>query len=784
MFCPRLDSTLVASIYCDIGDFAACIPVLSALASAAAPEADDDIDYSIAFGGTSNLTPRTTSPSAGQTVSDGHVSSDKNILIWSEEVADASATQPKPATSSRSSSGLYKQGQIVNTSSYRQPVPSQNRTAGDSRVASSSSSTTTRAIKVARNPNYKPSYMLEELVDPEPIDDLENDQEEQQQPLTAKKKRQQKKAAAKEKKAAALTNSATSGLQGSDKTWNETETWDEDEVDVDTLNRIKELMVSNDAHHADSKEQWSSNDHTSGDDDDLGVWETAPTWDAHDYIAGGNDDAVFAEEVEFLRNCFPDRGYSDEYLTQILVEGEGDPEMALDIILSQIFLESEQVETSSTGSGSMHSSGSQGTTSTTTGSSLDDAFFQGVPKNGKKSKAKGNRNSGSGIDDGSAWGRRLNQLRDTDNDVLLKVIDGQVEFLIPESNDWATFDHQVSILMNIFPTVTQKTIISEFHANDTHLFRTVDSLEKRLERENHYNSTDGRERLRQFDSSLAQLIEIFPSHSAAGLKRILVFNGGNVQDAMNAVLAADYARADQTERRVSSSKPGPASKRRVMIPIQADIRYSDKSHGALPSTSNPGASRPFSNTILDKSNAELYNDHDDPSSCRDRAQELLGQRNEMYRKAAQAYRQTKGKGLGMSGIAAYYAEEGKKLDNEGKQWNMRAARAVVQQQRIGNRDENVVDLHGLTVSEAQTVVQETVTQWYARSTMQASRAALKPLKIICGVGSHSKDKIARLYPSVLSLLVKDGWRCEAGNGVIIVKGANPPSSTPSQVRKW
>lgn len=83
-----------------------------------------------------------------------------------------------------------------------------------------------------------------------------------------------------------------------------------------------------------------------------------------------------------------------------------------------------------------------------------------------------------------------------------------------------------------------------------------------------------------------------------------------------------------------------------------------------------------------------------------------------------------------------------------------------------------MDLHGLTVSEAQTVVREAVTQWFSRATMQASRIAAKPLRIICGVGSHSKDRIARLYPTILSLLQKDGWRCEAEGGVILVKGVS------------
>ncbi|KAF9580251.1 hypothetical protein BGW38_003173, partial [Lunasporangiospora selenospora] len=310
---------------------------------------------------------------------------------------------------------------------------------------------------------------------------------------------------------------------------------------------------------------------------------------------GGN--TIREEELEFLRSCFPDRDMSEEYMESVLRESGQDLEQAVDRILSQMFLENEQIETSSAGSGSLHSGST--TTSSNTTSSLDDLFFQGISKDKKKSAGP--------------W--------KSQDDGLLRTLEYQDEFLIPESNHWATFEHQISILMNIFHTLPQKTIVSEYHANGTNLFKTVESLEERLKKENQDGT--GLHRQSQFDIHLAQLVEMFPDHSTEGLKKMLVFNGGNFTEAMNAVLAADIARAE--------------------------------------------------------SNFELYNDEDDPVWCRQRAQEVLNQRNELFRKAAKAYKETKGKGVGMGGIAAFYADEGKKLDVQGKQWHMRAARAVVQQ---------------------------------------------------------------------------------------------------------
>ncbi|KAF8976704.1 hypothetical protein BGZ46_008041 [Entomortierella lignicola] len=492
-------------------------------------------------------------------------------------------------------------------------------------------------------------------------------------------------------------------------------------------------------------------------------------------------ESIKSEELEFLKNCFPDAEHSDEYLAQVLKDSNRDIEKAVEIILSQMFLDNEQIETSSAESGSLNSSELQSISSTSSTGALDDAFFMGVQKSKKKRRSGGNESAG--------WTNRHVQTPwSIPADALSKTIDGQDGFLIPENNDWATFEHQVSLLMSIFNTVSRATIVSEYHANATDLLRTVESLEKRLQQENRHRP-GGKQS--EFDRNLAQLIEMFPNHGAIGLKRILVYNGGNIQDAMNAALAADIADGDQPEKH-SSTTP----KRGTVVSIQAAVNFPQKSQvsvsasnanrlKSLPSTSNPypGGPRPFPNTLLDNMNMELYNDEDDPVLCRQRANEKLEQRNELFRKAAQAHKSSKGKGNGMSGIAAFYAEEGRKLDAQGKQWQMRAARAVVQHHRLENNDPNLVDLHGLTVTEAHTVVKEAVTQWFSRSTMQASRVKAKPLKIVCGVGSHSKDRIARLYPSVLSLLTKDGWQCEAGNGVILVKGVARHSTTISSGKR-
>ncbi|KAI1316248.1 hypothetical protein EDD11_010295 [Mortierella claussenii] len=840
MFCPRLDSALVASIYHDMRDFKACIPILSALASAVI-ESPSDTDTRPKTtnakedsAGQSSLTIfndiTNSAKSGSETLATGKKlnkgatssSNDNNILIWSEEVANSNVTTASSTSSSATprSSGMYrKQGQISNTSPFQQPtsatVPWQ-VPAAISLASSSSTATTilpsgsvTRApakatFRAQRNPNYlkKHGYSEEPAAAfPEPIETEHQDRHQyhnpeqegsdqrvlseeenisaSQQPLAQMKKNKKNR---RQKRSAKQESKVSSQLPGA--TWKKEQPSERQEEgeDAQLSSQLSVLAIINGNPLIEDAPQ-ESNDFEELDEkeattcitaDDTNSWTTSSTTSRHSMAN------IKSEELEFLKSCFPDRDHSDEYLAQVLKDSKRDLEAAVEIILSQMFLENEQVETSSSGSGSLDSAGSLATNSTgTTASSLDDAFFQGV----SRSKKKAHRNGTGGA---GAWGAMQHQTWDGHSDALLSAIDRQDEFLIPESNEWATFEHQISILMNIFHTVPQKIIVSEYHANGAHLFKTVEAMEKRLKQENHYGSAEGRERQSQFDVNLAQLMELFPDHSAGGLKKMLVYNSGNVQDTMNAVLAADIVREDQKD-----SRPSTSTKRGNNIPFQADIRFADKNYTptpsssgnrlkSLPSTSNPlpNGVRPFPNTLLDSANSELYNDEDDPAWCRERAHEMLEQRNELFRKAAKAYQHSKGKGVGMGGIAAYYADEGKKLDVQGKQWHMRAARAVVQQHRLANNDPNLVDLHGLTIAEAQTVVKEAVTQWFARATMQASRVVAKPLKIICGVGSHSKDRIARLYPAILSLLMKDGWRCEAENGVILVKGVSrlTPSS--------
>ncbi|KAF9157475.1 hypothetical protein DFQ26_008699 [Actinomortierella ambigua] len=632
---------------------------------------------------------------------------------------------------------------------------------------------------------------------------------------------------------------------------------------LDTATRLSSVQLHHEPQqlngsHGGVDEDDDDDDDTDDDDDDDGGEEDEG--DNNDQAgspttAGTTLDTKRREQVSFLRSCFPDKDHSSAYLTQCLQESRWDIEAAVELILSRMFLENEQVETSSSGSNlsaqsrattdsswttvSSNSNNSNGSNAATAGSgSNDDRWMYGTSKKGGKNRAQYRRIL---LESTNANTTATATTATAGFDTLSNTLTGQDAIWLLQQqqqhaatgsgsgsgNDWTVFEHQIQNLMTTFYLLPRKTIVATFHAQGANLIRTIEALEARQREQaltqqargggggrksnNNINHQHRQEALieasEQFDTKLAQLVEMFPGHAVGGLKKFLVYSQGNVQEAMNAVLAAGFADEDLRPSALAAAAAAngggatttTTSVATEYVPLPVEIRYKNDRNGApikasllteatgsqssggwsrsslaqLPSTTNPfpqGVRSSLNNTLLEKSNAELYNDEDDPVWCRHQAHEVLQQRNELFRKAAKAYQHSKGKGAGMGGIAAYYADEGKKLDVMGKKLHMRAARAVVQQHRLENNDVNLVDLHGLTISEAQTVVREAVTEWFARSTMQANRIAARPLRIVTGVGSHSKDRIARLYPSILSMLQKDGWRIETESGVILVKG--------------
>lgn len=172
--------------------------------------------------------------------------------------------------------------------------------------------------------------------------------------------------------------------------------------------------------------------------------------------------------------------------------------------------------------------------------------------------------------------------------------------------------------------------------------------------------------------------------------------------------------------------------------------------------------------------------------CHQLAMDFQSRRNRSLLQASQAWRSTPNN----RGAAFYYADEARKLEAKSRAWSLRAAEELVALRRIegGRRAGDAsfggtgasssssgggggaIDLHGVTVREALSIVGQELNNWWSRPTSVGSRK--EAMTIITGAGRHSPNQVAILTPSVARYLQREGWRAEVDRtrGVITVRG--------------
>lgn len=113
--------------------------------------------------------------------------------------------------------------------------------------------------------------------------------------------------------------------------------------------------------------------------------------------------------------------------------------------------------------------------------------------------------------------------------------------------------------------------------------------------------------------------------------------------------------------------------------------------------------------------------------CQALALDYLIKRNDAYRSAARAFQ----KGGGSDrGAAWYWADIGREMDGRKRGWEEKAAFALVGERRSRNTSEvDQVDLHGLTLNHALSVVKSTCNTWYSSS--RTSLILLSSLNSLC-----------------------------------------------------
>lgn len=182
--------------------------------------------------------------------------------------------------------------------------------------------------------------------------------------------------------------------------------------------------------------------------------------------------------------------------------------------------------------------------------------------------------------------------------------------------------------------------------------------------------------------------------------------------------------------------------------------------GALPHDATPGAL--YTSTQSGELTVE---------ECLRRAQAEREKRESSVRLA--------GKHFGISGsratngsVTGAYAMRARESADAARVWELKAARMIVMTRL--KQTGHTIDLHNLTVQEAQVVVLEAAEWWWEKEKARfhgfadgvnrkaKSFVPSRSLTVITGVGRHSAGQTGVLGPAVANTLEANGWRIERG----------------------
>ncbi|XP_038647306.1 NEDD4-binding protein 2 isoform X2 [Scyliorhinus canicula] len=146
-----------------------------------------------------------------------------------------------------------------------------------------------------------------------------------------------------------------------------------------------------------------------------------------------------------------------------------------------------------------------------------------------------------------------------------------------------------------------------------------------------------------------------------------------------------------------------------------------------------------------------------------RAEAVLHRRKqqECFSKAAEAHRRD------MKPVAVFYAQQGHLHGEKMKEANYRAAANILKRVNVSLLPQNVLDLHGLHVEEAQYHLENVLLD----KINEYQQKGGKPyLSVITGRGCHSQGGVARIKPAVIDYLKTHNFRfTEPQQGVVKIK---------------
>ena len=205
--------------------------------------------------------------------------------------------------------------------------------------------------------------------------------------------------------------------------------------------------------------------------------------------------------------------------------------------------------------------------------------------------------------------------------------------------------------------------------------------------------------------------------------------------------------------RALTTKPLPQESSRVIIPQYAPVRISDEDDFAT------------------HSDVDSYGSNMDFGTAAASASKLRLARQAAMEQARAAYRKSKSDRL-MGGAAGYYSQVGRDHGAALHQSQAAVSDAIV----AGQSSAFEIDLHGVTVENAVRIARQRTNNWWnslGENKVNGRLGAVERasgFRIVTGVGKHSAGGRGVIGPAVKKSLEQDGWRLEAGTGVITVKG--------------
>ena len=266
---------------------------------------------------------------------------------------------------------------------------------------------------------------------------------------------------------------------------------------------------------------------------------------------------------------------------------------------------------------------------------------------------------------------------------------------VEKPNVWAQTDSTILYLATLL-SVPAGALSSLFYQNSNSLPLAISKI---LD-----NAEETFESLEDGEAKVAEMKVLFPEKPLTTFRRCLCATSGDVNKAVELV---------RTIEDVYAREGTPLAHGLLLGVSAADRAKNSALHKAAPI---PGIGLNGTSALPKRLPGGGFERPPSSQDCFILANTIRLKRDDAYRSAARTW-QAKNQ-VGSSGVAAYWADHGRQLDKQAREWELRAARATVDERRKQARSLQSVDLHGLTVQQALTVTSECLTAWWACKYLQ------------------------------------------------------------------